>query len=155
MDNGGWSMEPYVDLVQTLFVYARSQFKDLKTYYFHNTIYDLLWQDPARYRKPVAISSFVKLDPDTRLIIVGDASMAPYELMATDGSIYAFERSGRPSLEQLKFLAARFPHAVWLNPIPENHWPYTHSINVIRSVFPMFELSLDGLEKAVKCLMQR
>ena len=155
MDNGGWSMEPYVDLVQTLFVYARSQFKDLKTYYFHNTIYDLLWQDPARYRKPVAISSFVKLDPDTRLIIVGDASMAPYELMATDGSIYAFERRGRPSLKQLIVLASKFPHAVWLNPIPEKHWRYTHSINVIRSVFPMFELSLDGLEKAVKSLMQR
>jgi uncharacterized protein with von Willebrand factor type A (vWA) domain len=153
IDNGGWSMEPHVDLVQTLFNYAKSQFKDLKTYFFHNTIYDLLWEDAARYKRPIAIKDFVRLDPDTRLIIVGDASMAPYELMATDGSIYAFERSGKPSIEQLRFLAEAFPHAIWLNPIGENHWPYTRSLNVIRTVFPMFELSLDGLEKGVRHLM--
>lgn len=155
IDNGGWSMEPYVDVVQTLFDYARTQFKDVQTYYFHNTIYDLMWLDASRYKKPVAIKDFVRLDPDTRLIIVGDASMAPYELMSTDGSIYAFERSGKPSVEQLKFLSNFFQHSVWLNPIDQNHWPYTHSINVIRSIFPMFELSLDGLEKAVNHLMKK
>ncbi|NOR25738.1 MAG: hypothetical protein GQ542_15395 [Desulforhopalus sp.] len=155
IDNGGWSMEPHVDLVQTLFSYSKTQFKDIKTYFFHNTIYDLLWEDPARYKQAVQIKDFDKFDPDTRLIIVGDASMAPYELMSTDGSIYAFERSGRPSIEQLKFLAGYFPRAIWLNPIPANHWQYTHSINVIRAVFPMFELSLDGLEKAVQYLMSR
>jgi len=89
------------------------------------------------------------------LIIIGDASMAPYELMATDGSIYAFERSGKPSIEQLKFLAETFDRVIWLNPIPENHWSYTQSIHVIRTVFPMFELSLDGLEKGVSCLVSR
>jgi uncharacterized protein len=155
IDNGGWSMEPHVDLVQTLFSYAKSQFKDLKTYYFHNTIYDLLWEDAARYKRPIAIGDFVRLDPDTRLIIVGDASMAPYELMSTDGSIYAFERSGKPSIQQLRFLAEIFPRAIWLNPIAENHWPYTQSLNVIRSVFPMYELSLDGLEQGVRYLMGR
>ena len=155
IDNGGWSMEPHVDLVQTLFSYSKNQFKDIKTYFFHNTIYDLLWEDPARYKRAVQIKDFEKLDPDTRLIIVGDASMAPYELMSTDGSIYAFERSGRPSIEQLKFLAGYFPRAIWFNPIPSSHWPYTHSINVIKSVFPMFELSLDGLEKGVQYLMSR
>ncbi len=155
IDNGGWSMEPHVEVVQALFNYAKSQFKDLKTYFFHNTIYDLLWEDPARYKRPEAIKNFVKLDPDTRLIIIGDASMAPYELMATDGSIYAFERSGKPSIEQLKFLAETFDRVIWLNPIPENHWSYTQSIHVIRTVFPMFELSLDGLEKGVSCLVSR
>lgn len=155
IDNGGWSMEPYVDIVQTLFAYSIAQFKDVKTYYFHNTIYDLLWQDPARYRNPVTIDSFVRLDPDTRLIIVGDASMAPYELMSSDGSIYAFERSGRPSVERLKYLAKTFSHAVWLNPVERRSWDYTHSINVIRNIFPMFELSLDGLEQAVKNLMKK
>jgi uncharacterized protein len=155
IDNGGWSMEPHVDTVQTLFSYAKSQFKDLKTYFFHNTIYDLLWEDPARYRRAVEIKNFTQLDPETRLIIVGDASMAPYELMSTDGSIYAFERSGRPSVEQLKFLADCFPKTIWLNPIPQNHWPYTHSIKVIQSILPMFELSLDGLEKGVQYLMSR
>ncbi len=155
IDNGGWSMEPHVELVQTLFSYAKSQFKDLKTYYFHNTIYDLLWEDAARYKRPIAIGDFVRLDPDTRLIIVGDASMAPYELMSTDGSIYAFERSGKPSIQQLRFLAETFPRAIWLNPIAENHWSYTQSVNVIRSVFPMYELSLDGLEQGVRSLMGR
>lgn len=155
IDNGGWSMEPHVDLVQTLFSYSKTQFKDLKTYFFHNTIYDLLWEDPGRYKKPTQIKDFNKFDPETRLIIVGDASMAPYELMSTDGSIYAFERSGMPSIEQLKFLAGYFPRAIWLNPIPHTHWQYTHSINVIRSIFPMFELSLDGLEKGVQYLMRR
>jgi uncharacterized protein with von Willebrand factor type A (vWA) domain len=155
IDNGGWSMEPHVDLVQTLFSYSKTQFKDLKTYFFHNTIYDLLWEDPTRYKKGVQVKDFNKFDPDTRLIIVGDASMAPYELMSTDGSIYAFERSGLPSIEQLKFLAGYFPRAIWLNPIPQNHWQYTQSINVIQSIFPMFELSLDGLEKGVQYLMSR
>ncbi len=155
IDNGGWSMEPYVNLVQTLFSNAMAQFKDVKTYFFHNTIYDLLWEDAARYRKPVSVDSVVANDPDTRLILVGDASMAPYELMSTDGSIYAFERSGRPSIERLRFLARSFPHAVWLNPVAESSWDYTQTIGVIRSIFPMFELSLDGLEKAVAYLMRK
>lgn len=153
IDNGGWSMEPYVDIVQTLFSYSIAQFKDVKTYYFHNTIYDLLWQDPARYKKPVNIDSFVRLDPETRLVLVGDASMAPYELMSTDGSIYAFERSGLPSVERLKSLAKMFPHTIWLNPVARRSWDYTRTITVIRNIFPMFELSLDGLEKAVQQLM--
>jgi hypothetical protein len=155
IDNGGWSMDPYIHIVQILFNYAKSQFKDLKTYFFHNTIYDLLWEDPERYRRPMKIDSFAKLDPDTRLIIVGDASMAPYELSAADGSIYAYERSGKPSIQRLKFLADTFSHAIWMNPIPQDHWNGTYSINIIRNIFPMFELSLDGLEKAVRYLMEK
>jgi hypothetical protein len=153
IDNGGWSMEPHIELVQTLFSYAKSQFKDLRTYYFHNTIYDQLWEDPARYRRPVALSRLARLDPETRLVIVGDASMAPYELMSADGSIYAFERSGKPSIEQLRFLTTAFPRHIWLNPLPEQQWVYTRSLQMIRQVFPMFELSLDGLEKGVRSLM--
>ncbi len=155
IDNGGWSMEPYVDIVQTLFSYSKSQFKDLQVYYFHNTIYDLLWKDARRRRHPVLIDDFHRLDPDTRIIILGDASMAPYELMSADGSIYAYERSGKPSVERLKFLAKNFTHTAWLNPIPKRNWDYTHTINVIQNIFPMFELSLDGLEKAVLHLMQK
>lgn len=155
VDNGGWSMDPYIHIVHTLFHYAKAQFKDLKTYFFHNTIYDLLWEDPQRYRKPVKIDSFEKLDPETRLIIVGDASMAPYELSAADGSIYAFERSGKPSVQRLKFLADTFRHCVWMNPIPQRYWSETYTINVIRNIIPMFELSLDGLERSVRHLMQK
>jgi len=155
IDNGGWSMEPYVAVVQTLFNYARAQFKDLKTFYFHNTIYDNLWEDPQRYRKPFKVDELVRLDRETRFIIVGDASMAPYELMATDGSIHIEERTSRPSIDRLRFIAETFPHCVWLNPKMEEEWPYTRTIQIIREIFPMFELTLDGLEKAVSHLMSK
>lgn len=155
IDNGGWSMEPYVEVVQTLFNYARAQFKDLKTFFFHNTIYDYLWEDPPRRYKPFPVDQLVKFDPETRFIIVGDASMAPYELMATDGSIHVEERSGRPSIERLKFIAETFKHSVWLNPVPARDWNYTATIRYIREIFPMFELTLDGLEAAVTRLMRK
>ena len=155
IDNGGWSMDPYIDIVQSLFDYSRSQFKDLKTFFFHNTIYDYLWADPPRRSKPHKVEEFVRRDPETRFIIVGDASMAPYELMATDGSIHIEERSGRPSIERLQFLAATFRHCAWLNPKSAMEWPYTRSINAIREIFPMFEITLDGLEKMVQHLMSR
>jgi uncharacterized protein with von Willebrand factor type A (vWA) domain len=154
IDNGGWSMEPHVNLVRVLFTYAQSHFRQLRTYYFHNTIYDVVWEDPARYKKPCAIDELARLDPDTRLIVVGDASMAPYELMVPDGSIYAFRKSGRPSIERLKFLTSTFRHAVWLNPVAEKDWKYTRTIESIRSIFPMFELSLAGLDGAVRHLME-
>jgi uncharacterized protein with von Willebrand factor type A (vWA) domain len=155
IDNGGWSMDPYIPVVQTLFDYARSQFKDVKTYFFHNTIYSTLWADPARYRKPQRIEEFARFDPETRLVIVGDASMAPYELLATDGSIYVEERSGRASVECLNFLAQTFPRSVWLNPKPADVWDYTRTVTAIRQIFPMFELTIDGLEQAVSHLMKK
>jgi len=153
IDNGGWSMDPYVEVVQTLFNYARAQFKELKTFFFHNTIYDKLWEDPPRHYKPYSVDELTRLDPETRFIIVGDASMAPYELMATDGSIYIEERSGKASHERLRFIAETFPRSVWLNPKMAAEWPYTRTILVIRDIFPMFELTLDGLEKAVTHMM--
>jgi hypothetical protein len=155
IDNGGWSMDPYIGIVQTLFNYSRAQFKDLKTFFFHNTIYDTLWEDPPRHAKPFPIDELVRLAPETRFIIVGDASMAPYELMATDGSIYVEERSGKPSLDRLTFIAKTFSHSIWLNPVSIDEWGYTRTISAVREIFPMFELTLDGLEKAVAHLMRR
>jgi hypothetical protein len=146
-------MDPYVPVVQTLFNYARSEFKDLKTYFFHNTVYDRVWEDPSRFKKPVRVDDFARKDPETRLVMVGDASMAPYELMARDGSIYVSERSGLASIERLRFLADTFSHSVWLNPVPERMWSYTRTIMMINQIFPMFELSVDGLEGAVTQLM--
>jgi len=149
IDNGGWSMEPHVKNVQTLFDYARTQFKELKTYYFHNTIYDTLWKDPSRSEKPYPVNDLKRLDPETRFIIMGDASMAPFELATRDGSIHIQERNGRTSLESLKYIAKTFSHIAWLNPIQESMWGYSQTIAMIQQIFPMFELSLDGLEKAV------
>ncbi|MCP4694282.1 MAG: hypothetical protein GY859_39980, partial [Desulfobacterales bacterium] len=113
------------------------------------------WKDPMRYKKPHRIEKFTRFDPETRLVLLGDASMAPYELMAMDGSIHIEDRSGMPSLQCLKFLADTFPHAVWLNPIPSRMWGYTQTIGKIREIFPMFPLSIDGLEKAVAHLMAK
>jgi uncharacterized protein with von Willebrand factor type A (vWA) domain len=75
--------------------------------------------------------------------------------MSTDGSIYVGERSGRPSYERLKFIAKTFPHAAWINPKLTEEWPYTRSIYHIQEIFPMFELTLDGLEKAVSTMMRK
>ena len=155
VDNGGWSMDPYIPVVQALFDHAKDQFKDLRTYFFHNTIYDNIWTDPARYKKPLPVDELARFDPETRLILVGDASMAPYELMANDGSIHIEERSRKASLERLKVLNKTFPHSVWLNPIPLKMWGYTHTVSVISQIFPMYELSLDGLEEAIPFLMSK
>jgi uncharacterized protein with von Willebrand factor type A (vWA) domain len=155
IDNGGWSMDQYIPVVQTLFDYARDQFKDLKTFFFHNTVYDFLWEDPARIKQPFKVEDFVSFDPQTRLIMVGDGSMAPFELMAADGSIHVEERSGKPSIEQLKFLAQTFPHSVWMNPVFSQKWNQTPTIATIGQIFPMFELTLDGLEGAVNRLMAK
>ncbi|HLA26781.1 MAG TPA: hypothetical protein VJZ49_02685 [Syntrophales bacterium] len=155
IDNGGWSMDPYIAVVKTLFNYARSQFKDLKIYYFHNTIYDHVWLDPQRQYKPESIDEFIRKDPETRLVFVGDASMAPYELTHPQGAIYINQRQAMPSIDRMKFLAKTFRHAVWLNPQAEKIWGYTWTISALHDVFPMFELSLDGLEKAVLHLMAR
>jgi uncharacterized protein len=154
IDNGGWSMDPYVDVVQVLFHYARAQFKDLKTYFFHNTIYDFVWEDPPRRRKPLRVEEFSRVDPETRLVIVGDASMAPYELLTVDGSIHIEERSTHSSVDRLNLLAKIFRHTAWLNPRPEREWRYVHTLLTIRKIFPMFELTLDGLETAVRHLMK-
>lgn len=158
IDNGGWSMDPYVEVVQTLFNYARSQFKRVKTYFFHNCIYDRVWEDPQRRRKPVNISDFAKMDPESRLIIVGDASMAPSELEHPFGNIYYYEKQALPGIDRLMFLAETFRHSAWLNPMVEcapefKRGPYT--LRKISEIFPMFALSLDGLEKAVAHLTKK
>jgi len=156
IDNGGWSMEPYVEIVQILFHYAQFQFKELEIYYFHNTIYKQVWLDPQRFRKPVPIEDFARFDPETRLIIVGDASMAPYELMNQNGSIYYMnQKNVEPSISYLQTLADTFRHSVWLNPVKQADWSYTWTIKSIGKIFPMFELTLDGLEKAVRHLTSR
>ncbi|HOS96012.1 MAG TPA: hypothetical protein PLR71_13055 [Deltaproteobacteria bacterium] len=154
IDNGGFSMDPYVGVVQVLFNHAKNQFKDLQIFYFHNTIYNRVWKDPQRYDKPVNVEDFARMDPETRLIIVGDASMAPYELFSRNGSIYYNTRSD-PSIKKLEFLAKTFKHSVWLNPKHEYSWSHTQTCEAIREIFPMFEVTLTGLEKAVEHLMKK
>jgi hypothetical protein len=155
IDNGGWSMEPYVETVQALFHHARSQFKDLAIRYFHNTVTDRVWRDPERRSNPESLEDLLRRDPETRLVFVGDASMAPEELLAVDGSIVLEYRQQQPSIERLKMLVATFRHAAWFNPISSSLWPHGETISIIRTIIPMFELNLAGLEKGVRHLTAR
>jgi uncharacterized protein with von Willebrand factor type A (vWA) domain len=154
IDNGGFSMDPYINVVQVLFNHAKAQFKDLQIFYFHNTIYSRVWRDPQRLDKHVLIEEFARFDPETRLIIVGDASMAPYELFNRNGSIY-YQSATEPSVKKLELLARTFKHSVWLNPKYEYTWSHTMTIDAIRGIFPMFEITLGGLEKAVEFLTKK
>ncbi len=155
IDNGGWSMDPYVETVQALFHHARSQFKDLSIRYFHNTVTDRVWADPQRRSSPETIEELLRRDPETRLIFVGDASMAPEELLAVNGAIELAYRQKKPSIERLKALNAAFHHAAWFNPLSASLWNYGQTISIIRDIVPMFELNLDGLEKGVRYLSGR
>ncbi len=158
MDNGGWSMDPYIETCRTLFTYANSNFKEVKNYYFHNCIYDRVYADHQRLRKPFKTEDFSRIDPDTRLIIVGDASMAPYELEHNQGALNYGEFQSRSGLWWLSFLAQQFPHAVWLNPKPSRYWAITdgrHTLSRISQVFPMFDFTLEGLEEAVNYMVKK
>jgi uncharacterized protein with von Willebrand factor type A (vWA) domain len=156
IDNGGWSMDPYVSRSSRPSSTTPGPSSRRSGPFSSTTpIYDTIWKDAARYRQPVRMAELARMDPDTRLIVVGDASMAPYELMSRDGSIYVQNRSGKPSIECLRMLVNTFPHSVWLNPVSAAMWNYTRTIIMIRQIFPMFELSIDGLEKAVAYLMRK
>jgi uncharacterized protein with von Willebrand factor type A (vWA) domain len=155
IDNGGWSMEPYVETVQTLFHYAQAQFRELSIRYFHNTVNDRVWIDPQRRNRPETVETLMRRDPETRLIFVGDASMAPEELLAINGSIAIEYRQEQPSIERLKQLAKTFRHAAWLNPLSISFWDGSETVSRIRQIFPMFPLNLAGLEKAVLHLKAR
>ena len=155
VDNGGISMDPYVNTVKRLFDHADSYFKDLKIFYFHNVIYDRLWSDPSRTVHPVKTAELLRLDPASRLIIVGDASMSPYELLYREGIIHTEDRADAPGLYYLKALHRYFRHSVWLNPVPDYLWQYTSTIGIVKDIFPMFEISLNGLDKAVEELMAK
>jgi uncharacterized protein len=155
IDNGGWSMEPYVDTVQTLFHYAKAQFRELSIRYFHNTVTDRVWIDPQRRSRPETVETLLRRDPETRLIFVGDASMAPEELLAVNGSIAIEFRQQQPSIERLKILAKTFRHTAWLNPLSVSLWDTGTTISLIRQIYPMYPLNLTGLEKAVAHLTVR
>ena len=159
MDVGG-SMHPYLRLCSQLFSAVNSQthFKDLKTYYFHNCIYDWLYLDTDMTRHNAVPTSRVLHDlaPDYKLIVVGDAAMAPSELLSRHGIIWWGYSNEEPGIEWLRRLRRHFDHSVWLNTIPRDQWEWAYgarTIGMIRQVLPMEELSLDGLQAAVKKLM--
>ena len=158
MDNGGWSMTPYVQVCRLLFHHAQAQFKDIQSFYFHNCIYDRVWSDPQRYHKAKRTLDFSHMDPEYKVIIVGDASMATYEIRDRYGNIDYMEKQSRSGEQWLRFLVEQFPHAVWLNPKREQTWETTigaTTIWMVRQIIPMFDLTLDGLENAITSLMAK
>lgn len=139
IDNGGYSMAPYVKAVQTLFRKMKTRFAhDLEVYYFHNTIYDRVYTNERR-TKSVPIDHLIQHNKDYRVFFIGDAAMAPYELNTT-------------SMNSLKAIRKKFKKSVWLNPEPLKYWPYTYTIQVIKELVPMFPLTPAGIERAVNAM---
>ena len=153
LDVGG-SMDPHAEVCERLFSAAKraTHFKELRTFYFHNCVYGRVYQSAALSRGVEVLQLLRECDPSWRLIVVGDASMSPWELQSA-GSRWSWTNdSGAPGLAWLAHLAQHFPHAAWLNPERENSWFGT--AEVIRRVFRMYRLSQDGLLEAVQNLMR-
>jgi uncharacterized protein with von Willebrand factor type A (vWA) domain len=154
IDNGGTSMLPHVELTRLLFAKVRDRVKRCHTYFFHNTIYGSVYKDPQR-RRPLPTAELLRRSQDTRVLIVGDASMALEELVYPSGSIYFGEEEAEPSLRWLERLRDRFRHAAWLNPIPKELWRDVYGRDTIRrigEVFHMEDLTLGGIKRAVAWL---
>ncbi|MCP4295670.1 MAG: hypothetical protein GY786_08700 [Proteobacteria bacterium] len=155
LDNGGSSMYPFIEVTKLLFSKMKDRFKELTPYYFHNTIYADLYKDPQRY-DPISVTKFVQKNPETRIIIVGDASMAPEELLSSHGSIYFDAKDDyEPSSHWLELIKDRFKYCVWLNPIPSSEWEASYgswTIRKIKDIFHMEDMTLDGIKKAVEYL---
>lgn len=156
MDSGG-SMNPFSRLCSQLFTAASraNHFKDMKFFYFHNCVYDKLFLDPiCSIRNSVKTRDVLRdLSQDYRLIMVGDASMAPSELLMAGGALDWGVENDETGLAWLERLNRHFHHSVWLNPLSSAEWPPVDAtydtIAYIRRLFPMFELTVEGLEKAV------
>ena len=153
LDVGG-TMDDHIERTEELFSAAKSEFKNMEFYYFHNCIYDYLWKNNRRRHAERFDTWDVlrKYPPDTRIIFVGDATMSPYEVLAPGGSVeYNNEEAGA---EWLARFCKAFPKFAWLNPEPEHLWQYRQSIAVIRQIMNnrMFPVTLEGLERAMRLL---
>ncbi len=153
MDVGG-SMDDHIERTEELFSAAKTEFKNLEFFYFHNCVYDYLWKNNRRRHSERFATWDVlrKYPPDTRVIFVGDATMSPYEVLAPGGSVeYNNEEAGA---EWLARFCHAFPKFAWLNPEPESLWQYRQSIAVIRQIMNnrMFPVTIDGLERAMRLL---
>jgi len=153
LDVGG-SMEDHVRICEELFSAARSEFKHLIHFYFHNCIYDTVWRDSRRrHVEQIQVTELLHTyDASWRIVLVGDASMSPYEIEKEGGSVERW--NDEPGAVWLRRLLDPYPKAAWLNPVPEKYWDGTASIGMIRRIVEdrMFPLTLDGLDRAMRCL---
>jgi uncharacterized protein with von Willebrand factor type A (vWA) domain len=156
LDAGG-SMDDHIRSCEELFSAAKTEFKHLEYFYFHNFLYEALWKDNyRRYTERIPTLDVIHtFGRDYKLIFVGDATMSPHEIAYPGGSIeYYNEEAGAVWISRL---LEAYPRAIWLNPQPEGHWEYTPSIQMTRELMKdrMYPLTLEGLERAIRELQRR
>jgi uncharacterized protein len=155
LDVGG-SMDWHIEIAEELFSAARLEFKHFEHFYFHNCLYERVWKENRRRHDQVTPTlDILRTYPsDYRVVFVGDASMSPYEIMIPGGSVEHWnEEAGQAWIGRL---LGHFPKAVWLNPVPQERWEYTHSIGLVRRLFGnrMFPLTLEGIDQAMRELVR-
>ncbi|PLW75455.1 vWA domain-containing protein [Cohaesibacter celericrescens] len=152
----GGSMDDHVRICEELFSAARTEFKQLEYFYFHNCPYEYVWRTNAR-RHAERIPTWDvlhKFGSDYKIIFVGDAAMSPYEIAHPGGSVEHWnQEAGHVWLSRIQTI---YDHAVWLNPTPQQHWDYTYSIGMIRDLMQkrMYPLTLEGIDQAMRTLMR-
>ncbi len=152
----GGSMDWHVKATEELFSAARSEFKHMEHFYFHNCLYEKVWKENRRrFDDTTPTWDVLHTYPhDYKVIFVGDAAMSPYEIMAPGGSVEHFnEETGAAWMERV---ARTYPACVWLNPVAEKEWDYTQSIRIMRQLIGerMYPLTLEGLDKAMRELVR-
>ena len=156
LDVGG-SMDPWVKLCEELFSAATAEFKNLEFFYFHNCPYEGVWKDNRRrFQERVPTADLLhKYGHDYKLVIVGDASMSPYEISHPGGSVEHFNEE--PGATWMQRLTTTYPATVWLNPVPEAQWGYSQSVGMIRQLVHdrMYPLTLAGLDEAMRELTRK
>jgi len=152
----GGSMDSYIRLCEELFSAAKTEFKHLEFYYFHNCLYESVWKDNRRRatEKTPTFDVLHKFPPDYKIIFVGDATMSLYEITYPGGSVEHWNEE--PGAVWMDRVVKTYKNVVWLNPTAERHWEYTPSIGAMRQLLEdrMFPLTLQGLEQAMKRLVQ-
>ncbi|MBI1407869.1 MAG: VWA domain-containing protein [Caulobacter sp.] len=152
----GGSMDSHIKLCEELFSAARTEFKNLEFYYFHNCLYESVWKDNRR-RQTEKINTWDvlhKFPSDYKVIFVGDATMSPYEITYPGGSVEHWNEE--PGAIWMDRVSQVYPNIAWLNPTPERHWDYTQSIGVMKQLVNdrMYPLTIEGLDKAMKELVR-
>ncbi len=153
MDVGG-TMDEHIARVEELFSAAKAEFKHLEFYYFHNCVYDFMWRNnKRRYAEKFETWDIIrKYNKDYKLIFIGDATMSPYEIVQTGGSVEY--NNEEPGAEWLQRLLHAFPKFAWINPEPQGVWQYRQSIAMVQQIMSnrMYPLTLKGLEEAMRML---
>jgi uncharacterized protein with von Willebrand factor type A (vWA) domain len=152
----GGSMDGHVRQVEELFSAARSEFRRMEYFYFHNCVYEQVWRNNRRrHDEKIDTWELIRTFPsDYRVILVGDASMSPYEILQPGGSVEHWNEE--PGQAWLNRLTRHFHRVAWLNPVKHGHWGYTHSISMVRRLMAdrMYPLTLDGVDAAMRDLVR-